>query len=167
MVEHTVRDYARRFHVMQVRFDPYQMVGTGQRLAREGIRIEEYPQTIPNLTTASQNLYELVQGHNLVAYPDAAMRLAVSRAVALETPRGWKITKEKSSHKVDVVVALGMAALGAVQCQTEIPCDWTEVAAAVAQIPQYRPARGGGASGFQLGERARAQQLARRSRRFS
>jgi hypothetical protein len=35
--------------------------------------------------------------------------------VALETPRGWKITKEKAAHKIDVVVALAMASLGCVQ----------------------------------------------------
>ncbi len=166
-IENTVRDFAKRFHVMQVRFDPWQMQATAQRLAREGIKIEEFPQSVPNLTTASQNLYELIQGQNIVVYPDAGMRLAVSRAVAIETVRGWRIAKEKQSHKIDVVVALGMAALGAIQGQTLIPCDWTEAAAAVAQIPRYRPARGGGASGFPLGERARGQQLARRSRRLS
>ena len=42
------------------------------------------------------------------------MRLAVSRAVAIETSRGWRIAKEKQSHKIDVVVALAMAALAAV-----------------------------------------------------
>src|SRR5271169_3402592 len=57
----------------------------------------------------------LVKGANLVAYPDAATRLAVQRSVAIDTPRGWRIAKEKASHKIDVVVALGMAALGAVQ----------------------------------------------------
>jgi hypothetical protein len=39
----------------------------------------------------------------------------VSRGVALEVARGWRIAKEKASHKIDVVVALAMAALGAVQ----------------------------------------------------
>jgi hypothetical protein len=39
----------------------------------------------------------------------------MSRAVALETRRGWRIAKEKAAHKIDVVVALAMAALGAVQ----------------------------------------------------
>jgi hypothetical protein len=48
-------------------------------------------------------------------YRDPELRLAVSRAVALETSRGWRITKEKASHKIDVVVALAMATLGAVQ----------------------------------------------------
>jgi hypothetical protein len=43
------------------------------------------------------------------------MRLAIQRSIAVETPRGWRIAKDKSSHKIDVVVALGMAAHGAVQ----------------------------------------------------
>ena len=43
------------------------------------------------------------------------MRLAASRAVAIETSRGWRITKEKASHKIDVIVALAQAALGAVK----------------------------------------------------
>jgi hypothetical protein len=52
------------------------------------------------LTIASQNLWELIEGRNLVLYPDAAMRLAVSRAVAVETSRGWRITKEKQSKAI-------------------------------------------------------------------
>jgi hypothetical protein len=60
-------------------------------------------------------LFELLKGENLVAYPDAEIRLALQRAVAKENPRGWKITKEKASHKIDIVVAMAMAALGAVK----------------------------------------------------
>ena len=71
------------------------------------------------MTTASQNLFELIEGQNLVAYPDAGMRLAISRAIALETARGWRITKEKQAHKIDVVVALAMAAYAAVKGQSE------------------------------------------------
>jgi hypothetical protein len=39
----------------------------------------------------------------------------MSRAIALETPRGFRIAKEKTSHKIDVVVALAMAALACVE----------------------------------------------------
>ena len=52
---------------------------------------------------------------SLIAYPDDDIRLPVQRAVAIETPRGWRIAKDKTAHKIDVVIALGMAALGAVQ----------------------------------------------------
>jgi phage terminase large subunit-like protein len=90
------------------------MVSSAQRLTGWGINIVEFNQSAGNLTEASNNLYELIKGHNLRVYPDDDMRLAVLRAVATETPRGWKISKAVQSHKIDVVVALGMAALGAV-----------------------------------------------------
>ena len=120
-IEPVLLDLQRRFHVVKVLADPYQMMNSIQRLARAGLPIEEYPQSSPNLTAASQNLYELVTGRNLALYPDAGMRLAVSRAVAIESPRGWRIAKEKQSHKVDVVVALAMACHAAVQDQANAP----------------------------------------------
>jgi phage terminase large subunit-like protein len=124
-IEATLLDLAQRFQLRKVLFDPYQMQATAQRLERAGLPIEEFPQSSPNLTAASQNLYELIQGGALVCYPDASMRLAVSRAVALETPRGWRISKATQSHKIDVVVALAMAAYAAVQSQHEPFFDHT------------------------------------------
>ena len=94
------------------------MIGSSQRLAKYGVRVEEFPQSVGNLTLASQTLYELIKGRNLTVYPDDALRLAVSRAVAVETSRGWRISKEKQSHKIDVVVALAMACYVAIQKQT-------------------------------------------------
>ena len=114
-VEATVLDLARRFQLRKCVFDPYQMQSTSQRLLAAGIKVEEFPQSSPNLTAASQNLFDLIRGGNLRLYPDAAMRLALSRCVATETPRGWRIAKEKVSHKIDIIIALAMAAYAAVQ----------------------------------------------------
>jgi len=97
-----------------VRYDPYQLVAVAQRLSAHGLPMVEFAQSVPNLTEASSNLFELTKARNLALYPDAEMRLAVSRCVALETSRGWRIAKEKASHKIDVAVALAMASLGAV-----------------------------------------------------
>jgi phage terminase large subunit-like protein len=108
-IEAYLLDLKRRFQLRLVRYDPYQMVATAQRLAKAGVPIEEFPQSSPNLTAASQNLFDLIQSQALVLYPDADMRLAVSRAVAIEGPRGWRIGKEKSAFKIDVIVALAMA----------------------------------------------------------
>ena len=113
-VEASLRELARRFRLREVRYDPYQMQATAQRLTAAGVPMVEFPQSIPNLTESSTNLWELIKGTNLVVYPDADLRLAIQRAVAVETPRGWKITKTSASHKIDAVVALGMAALGAI-----------------------------------------------------
>ena len=56
---------------------------------------------------------------NIIAYPDAGMRLAISRAIAIETSRGWRIAKDKQTHKIDVVIALAMASYAAVRGQNE------------------------------------------------
>ncbi|GFP21929.1 hypothetical protein HKBW3S06_01155, partial [Candidatus Hakubella thermalkaliphila] len=59
-----------------------------------------------NKIKASTNLFELIRDRSLQVYPDENLRLAILRSVAIETARGWRITKEKTGHKIDVVVAL-------------------------------------------------------------
>src|SRR5580765_5757705 len=68
-----------------------------------------------NLTAATSNLFDLISVRQIVLYPDAGMRLAVSRAIIVESARGWRLDKMKQQHKIDVVVALSMAALAAVR----------------------------------------------------
>jgi len=114
-VERTVRELCQRFVVKKVLYDPFQMAAVSQRLRKAGVPMRECKQTPENLTAFGTNLYELIKGGNLIAYPDNAISLAISHAIAKETPRGWKIAKEKSSHKIDFVVALAMAAYAAVQ----------------------------------------------------
>jgi phage terminase large subunit-like protein len=118
-IERTLIDWHKAYFLRKVFFDPYQMQATAQRLTKAGLRIIEFAQTPANLTAASQNLFDLIQGQGLVLYPDAGMRLAISRTVALETPRGWRIAKEKQSYKIDVLVALAMATYAAVQYHAE------------------------------------------------
>jgi phage terminase large subunit-like protein len=127
-IESTVTELSERFRLREVRYDPYQMQAVSQRLEARHIPMIEFAQTVSNLTEASTNLYELIKGRNLAAYPDDALRLAVQRSVAIETSRGWRITKEKASHKIDVVVALGMAALGAVQGGARPPAPVSYIA---------------------------------------
>jgi hypothetical protein len=110
-VEATLLDWRKRYFVRKVWFDPFQMVSVAQRLQKAHVPIEEFPQSIPNLTASTSNLFDLIQARTLVLYPDAGMRLAVSRAIVTESSRGWKIDKLKQSHHIDVIVALSMAAL--------------------------------------------------------
>src|SRR5262249_26841142 len=96
-IEATILDLRKRFSLVQVLYDPYQMASSAQRLAKALVPMEEFPQSPANLTQASQNLYELIKGRNLLVYPDEGMRLAISRAVAVENPRGWRIAKERQA----------------------------------------------------------------------
>jgi phage terminase large subunit-like protein len=116
-VEATLLDWNTRYRLRAVWFDPFQMMSVAQRLTKAHIPIEEYPQTVPNLTATTTNLFDLIQARQLVLYPDAAMRLSVSRAIIVESSRGWRLDKLKQSHKIDVIVALSMAALAAVRGQ--------------------------------------------------
>jgi hypothetical protein len=114
-IEATLRDMFDRYRPNEVRYDPWQMQAPAQRLLQAGVPMVEFPQTQARLTDAGSNLYELVKGRNLVVYPDLDIRLAVQRSIAVETGRGWRIAKEKASHKIDVVVALALASLAAIE----------------------------------------------------
>jgi phage terminase large subunit-like protein len=118
-LEETVEDYLleqrKRFNIRVVRYDPYQMARSASTLRKAGMRMREFPQTVPNLTLMGDNLYALIHSRNLRAYPAPEVRLALARAVAIESARGWRIGKEKQTHKIDIVIALGMACLAAVQ----------------------------------------------------
>jgi phage terminase large subunit-like protein len=114
-IERSVRELCQRFRVKRCLYDPYQMAAVAQRLTKAGAPMREFPQTVPNLTAIGSALYEMIRGGNLIVYPDDGLQLAISRAIAVETPRGWRITKEKSSHKIDIVISLAMAAYGAIQ----------------------------------------------------
>ncbi len=94
-MESTLLELRDRFSVREVRFDPYQMVATAQRLTQAGVPMVEFAQSVPNLTEASNNLYETIKGGNLLAYCDDQHRLAVHRSVAIETSRGWRIAKTR------------------------------------------------------------------------
>jgi phage terminase large subunit-like protein len=124
-IEQTILEWRDRFMLKKIYFDPWQMVALSQRLSKQLVRIEEFPQTVPNLTNATQNLYDLIQSRSIVLYSDAAMRLAISRAVMHESSRGWRLDKLKQHYKIDVVVALSMAALAAVNGQAEPDYDET------------------------------------------
>ena len=47
------------------------------------------------------------------------MRAHAQKSTAKESPRGWRIVKKKSSHKIDLIIALSMAVLGASKMDTD------------------------------------------------
>lgn len=117
-LEETIEKYLlelkKRFHIIEVRYDPYQLHRSGTSLAKNGLKMVEFPQSVPNLTEMGQNLFDLIKGGNLKLYKDDDMRTHAQNARAQETPRGFRIVKGKSTKKIDLMIALAMAALGAV-----------------------------------------------------
>ena len=105
----------RDYTLLSVRYDPFQFHRSATTLAKNGLPMEEFPQTGGNLTEMGQNLYDLVEYGNIVLYPCKDLRYEATCAIAKETGRGLMIRKEKSTQKIDEIVALAMAALQGVK----------------------------------------------------
>lgn len=112
-IESYLLELKRRHRVAVVLCDPWQLHRSITTLKNEHITIEEFPQTVANTTRMGQALWELVQHGNLRLYPSQDLRTQILNAVAIETPRGFRIAKEKTSKKIDATVALAMACVGA------------------------------------------------------
>jgi phage terminase large subunit-like protein len=67
-----------------------------------------------------QTLFDLLNGENLVLYADTELRQQALSTVSIETPRGWRIAKEKASKKIDAIVALSMACVAAMAHRAEM-----------------------------------------------
>lgn len=96
--------------------DPYQLHSLIIEWEKEGIRVIELPQTTGRVE-ADQNLYDQVLARTVRHYNDRVLNEHVKNAVAIETPRGFRLAKEKTSRKIDGAVALSMALHGASETQ--------------------------------------------------
>jgi phage terminase large subunit-like protein len=118
-LEDTIESYLlalrRDFRIAAVLYDPYQMARSASTLRKAGLPMVEYPQTVGNLTASSQALFDAIRSRALGVYPDEELRRHVLAATAVETARGWRLAKEKSSRKIDGAVALSFAVLDAVE----------------------------------------------------
>lgn len=113
-VEQYIRDMHARFPI-RVSFDPYQLARSSATLQAAGVDIRELPQTVGNTTAMGQALWDVLTGKNLRMYPAADLREQALATVAVETPRGFRIAKEKTSRKIDGIAALSMAVLAAIE----------------------------------------------------
>jgi hypothetical protein len=62
-----------------------------------------------------QNLYELVKVENPVLYPDELMQTCAIYSVAYQSSKDWRLAKEKTTFKIDVIMTLAMVALIAIE----------------------------------------------------
>lgn len=109
-VEEWLSDLCKNYHIRRVVYDPYQGTYLAQRLRDEGLTIEEYPQTVSNLTRAGNALYDAIKQRRLVVYEGAdQLRRHVLAAAAKETDRGIRLIKGTGRHKIDAAVSLAMA----------------------------------------------------------
>jgi phage terminase large subunit-like protein len=110
-----LRELNDGYDIASVAYDPWQMACLSQQLAQDNLPMLEFPQSSPNLTAMSQNLFELIEHNNIHLYASVELRNHAVYATAVESSRGWKISKQKAANKIDGIAALAMATLQAVQ----------------------------------------------------
>jgi phage terminase large subunit-like protein len=120
-LEQSVEFWLRRIYneprarIEKILYDPYQLARSMQTLTQSGLPCEEYPQTQNNLTEATESLYSALTNRTIRLYHAADLREHVISAVSVETPRGIRLAKQKTSRKIDGAVALSFAVLAAIQ----------------------------------------------------
>jgi phage terminase large subunit-like protein len=127
--EATIEFYLRRLQGVGTTIgagyaDPYQMARTIQSLQNAGIWVMEYPQTSGNLTMACAQLYARLNTHRLKFYPASDLRQHVLNVTAVESSRGTRLAKEKSSLKIDAAAALSFAIAAAEKYGQAPPADY-------------------------------------------
>lgn len=112
-IEAHLRELHAQYRLQAIRYDPYQLHGPMTRLSAAGLPVQEYPQTVEGTTRMGQVLFDLLKGRNLVLYPSDELREQALNCVAIETARGFRLAKERSSRKIDGIAALAMACVAA------------------------------------------------------
>ena len=112
-VEQALWECAQGYIVQAIYVDPFQMHRSMTTLQQAGLPVQEFPQTSQNLTRMGQTLLDLLRGRNLCLYPDEELRAQALSTVAVESPRGFRLAKEKAGKKIDLIVALSLACLAA------------------------------------------------------
>jgi phage terminase large subunit-like protein len=116
--EATIEFYLRRLEsyttrIEKILVDPFQMHRTITTLEAAGLPIEAFPQTQPNLTLATETLYNALSNRRIMLYAADDLRQHVLNAASVETARGFRLSKEKASLKIDGAVALSFACVAA------------------------------------------------------
>ena len=106
----------KNYKIRAVLYDPYQMHATAAELRDAKINMVEHAQTTAR-TESDQHLYDAIIGRTIRHFNHPELTEHVINAVAIESPRGFRLAKEKATRKIDAVVALSMA-----HSQAELLC---------------------------------------------
>ena len=98
--------------VLSVVVDPYQLHTSIIQWEKAGVRVIELAQNVGRIE-ADQALYDGIISRQIAHYNEVNLNQHMRNAIAIETLRGYRLAKEKTSLKIDAAVVLSMAAWGA------------------------------------------------------
>lgn len=109
-LKHLLRELNDTYNVSRIIVDPAHLFAIMDELNREGLPVEDFPQTASRMIPASMNLYDLIQLGRLRHGNDPFLTQHVLNAGAKEIPpSGWRLTKVSPLENIDAAIALAMA----------------------------------------------------------
>jgi len=110
VIEDDVREDAALFQLLAVCFDPWQASSIMQRLQADGLGVQEYRQTVQNMSEPMKELEALVLQGRIHHNADPVLTWMISNVVAkLDAKENIYPRKEFPENKIDGAVALIMA----------------------------------------------------------
>lgn len=98
------------FNVARIVVDPAHLFAIMDQLQKEGLPVEDYPQTTGRMVLASDTLQNLINTGRIRHGGDPMLTKHVLQAGAKEIPpSGWRLTKLSPTEHIDAAVALAMA----------------------------------------------------------
>jgi len=110
VIKEDLREFAGRFDVQQVAYDPWQATQIAQEMTNEGLLMVEVRQTVQNISEPMKELEALVLQKKLAHGDCPILTWMASNVVAkLDVKDNIYPNKERPENKIDGIVALIMA----------------------------------------------------------
>ena len=120
-IEADLVDFASRFAIQAVAFDPFQATQLSTRMLAEGLPMIEVRPTVLNFSEPMKTLEALVLQRKLIHDGDPVLSWMVSNVVAhLDAKDNIYPRKERPENKIDGIVALIMALSRAITPGTQV-----------------------------------------------
>lgn len=113
-VGNALLEFNKNFKIVGIYYDPYQLHMMMTNLKKEGLPCREVTQSQATTIAYSQLLYELIRYRNIEFYPNEEMREHILNAQIKDSEKGFRMIKGNSLNKIDLGIALAMAAYGCV-----------------------------------------------------
>jgi phage terminase large subunit-like protein len=142
-VETALLEASRRYNRAEVRLDPWQAVGLGQRLSSKGVRIDEYAFGAQSVGRLASTLHMLLRDRRVSLFDDTELLDELANVRLRETSPGVVRMDHDPDRHDDRAIALSLAALALVEnpVSGQVGTIFTDMA----PIPRRPVANGGGA----------------------
>ena len=103
-------EIASRRPVLELAFDPWRFQSEALRLQRDHrLEVVAIPMSTTRMGQMSETLHSAILSRRLVHPNHQVLNVHAANAVAVQTPRGWRLAKSSDDRPIDLLIALAEA----------------------------------------------------------